>query len=155
MTPALGDVRGLTWSPDGERIAFVRSGVEDGLGDLWVIDADGGSPTLLAAGRFGWPSWSPEGTRMATVTSSGAAGMPGIDIGVLDLESGLVTDLGRGGVVPTWTGDGSQVVTSIQGTAGPATVTIDPLDGTRTVLVSVAGGRPSPDGRWVVYPAAP
>ena len=57
----LGDASGFAWSPDGERIVFVRSPDRDGLGPLWVVDADGGEPSLLYPGPVGWPSWSPDG----------------------------------------------------------------------------------------------
>ena len=49
------------WSPDGERIAFLRSG------QVWVLPAGGGEPqqlTSLPQGA-GAPVWSPDGNRIA------------------------------------------------------------------------------------------
>jgi len=75
LTPvAGGDARQLThsggdsaprWSPDGSRLAFVRS--QDGPGQLWRLSASGGEPeqlTTLPLGA-GTPWWSPDGTRIA------------------------------------------------------------------------------------------
>jgi TolB protein len=46
------------WSPDGARIAFVR-----GRGQIWLMDASGGS--LERVGRGFNPAWSPDGTRLS------------------------------------------------------------------------------------------
>jgi WD40-like Beta Propeller Repeat len=56
-----------TWSPDGNRIAFVRGG------DLMVMNADGSGTTNLTAAftpGVSQPSWSPAGDRIAFVASS-------------------------------------------------------------------------------------
>jgi Tol biopolymer transport system component len=55
---------GMQWSPDGRRIAFVRTGGP--LGDaLMVADADGQNATEIVARRGGrhvhWIRWDPEG----------------------------------------------------------------------------------------------
>lgn len=52
------------WSPDGKRIAYV-SDAEDGKGDIWAMDADGGNKQRLTqdSGSYDYdPSWSPDGT---------------------------------------------------------------------------------------------
>jgi len=48
--PASLDSSEAAWSPDGTQLAFSSSG-------LWVVDANGGTPKLLASGDFGRPSW--------------------------------------------------------------------------------------------------
>ena len=64
--------RQQAWSPDGRRIAFTypryRSGyIDDGTGDIYVVNADGSGLTNLTESQ-GWnssPSWSPDGSRIA------------------------------------------------------------------------------------------
>lgn len=60
------------WSPDGNRIAFVsnRTGKEydeDRNSDVWVIPADGGTPTKISDHdeSDGSPRWSPDGKTIA------------------------------------------------------------------------------------------
>jgi hypothetical protein len=54
------------WSPDGRRLAFVATGA-GGLGDVYVVDADGRHRSALtrtpAAAEAG-PAWSPDGRRL-------------------------------------------------------------------------------------------
>ncbi len=54
-----------SWSPDGESIAFCRwpSGIH-------VVDAEGGTPRLLADRHCGAAAWSPDGTQIAFTASS-------------------------------------------------------------------------------------
>jgi len=49
---------GLTWSPDGTKLAFVAADA-DGVGDVWVVNADGSGLTrvtreLGAGGTLSW-----------------------------------------------------------------------------------------------------
>jgi Tol biopolymer transport system component len=60
------------WSPDGRRIAFVRT-VGSGRG-LWVVDADGRNASRIASASVDYgihdPQWSPDGTSI--IYSKGA-----------------------------------------------------------------------------------
>jgi Tol biopolymer transport system component len=59
-----GSAFGATWSPDGNRIAFIRGGA--GRWELVVSEPDGGNPVVLATevAQFG-PQWSPDGNSVA------------------------------------------------------------------------------------------
>ena len=63
-----GEVKDVSprWSPDGKRIAFLRT--KDKRTQIWVIPADGGEArqfTQLGEGSIGAPEWSPDGKRIA------------------------------------------------------------------------------------------
>lgn len=73
-----GDVRQFTfgevsdssprWSPDGTKIAFVRTDLKEKRSQIWLIRADGGEAqqlTKLDEGAIGEPVWSPDGTKLA------------------------------------------------------------------------------------------
>src|SRR5207249_3829664 len=96
-------------APDGKRIVFESD--RSGYGDLYVMNADGGTPrrlTRTAALDFS-PSWSPDGSRIAFVSNLG---------GNLDLYT-IRTD-GRGlrrltsavgfDLYPSWSPNGKQIV---------------------------------------------
>ena len=58
----------LTWSPDGQRIAFSKTlSFPDFDWDIWVIDADGSTLVQLTQGpsQDRRPAWSPDGQRIA------------------------------------------------------------------------------------------
>jgi TolB protein len=65
---------GPTWSPDGEKIAFLRW--KDDYNDIYVMDADGanqtrltGTPDSQSDDSLGYPVWSPDGRKIAFVTT--------------------------------------------------------------------------------------
>lgn len=86
------------WSPDGERIAFVRGrGTESP--EVWTADANGMGERRLGSGT--WPAWSPDGRFLAVVGDEG--------ILVLSAEDGtVVRELILGGR-PDWAPDCSRV----------------------------------------------
>ena len=108
-----------SWSPDGKRIAFTSSEVEDierKRPRIYVMDADGKNRRRLSNEFVAeWdPSWSPDGKRIA-FTSSGvmeAAGGPW-RIYVMDADGGnkqrLSNDAGPGGWNPSWSPDGQHI----------------------------------------------
>ena len=54
------------WSPDGTRIAFIRS-INDGVAHVYVMNADGSQMRQLTSGDLNdlGVAWSPDGTRLA------------------------------------------------------------------------------------------
>ncbi len=99
------------WSPDGTRIAFVRS---DGNGfsqDLYLMNADGTGATRLAsgAGILAHPTWSPDGSRIAFTGFDGTAfgifvmNRDGTDLTEVFSEPGWVAEY------PAWSPDGTKI----------------------------------------------
>ena len=69
------------WSPDSQRIAFVRT---SGTPGLWVIDEDGTDPVQLSSGFNDWdPAWSPDGSKIAVRSPAGTGSL---DIVVMDAD---------------------------------------------------------------------
>ncbi|MBA2265697.1 MAG: S9 family peptidase [Chloroflexi bacterium] len=62
-------------SPDGRRVAFVRSavGTDDAVAQAWILPLDGGEPWQLTKLKHGVASvhWSPDGRRLALVAQAG------------------------------------------------------------------------------------
>jgi Tol biopolymer transport system component len=82
-----------TWSPDGARIAYWEGG------QLWTMRADGSHQRHIYSDEGGvWaPAWSPDGKRIAYIAYVGnlpPAGVPILELRVLDLRSGKVTKTG-------------------------------------------------------------
>jgi TolB protein len=140
-----------TWSPDGERIAFVRGEIPPGgLGELWVMDADGSNAhVLLDTPPVDFPSWSPDGSRIAFELGN----WPDVRVGVVDLDAGIVTDLGTG-YHPVWSPDATRLAIS-DPDGGFAIVQVD-ASSRRQVVSTTAwwAGAWSPDGEWIVYNGA-
>ena len=81
-----------SWSPDGERIAFVsdRKGNWENS-DIYVMDADGGNQQKLTnhRNRDSSPSWSPNGERIAFMSERDGNS----EIYVMDADGGNLQNL--------------------------------------------------------------
>jgi TolB protein len=94
------------WSPDGDRIAYVR-----GNAGLYLVDADGSDPTLIADWVASSPEWAPDGDRLVVEGN----GPQGAGIYVID-ELGLVTQpivLEGGWNHPVFSPDGAKIAAQL------------------------------------------
>src|SRR5712692_5094661 len=74
LTGAPGPSTTPVWSPNGQRIAFVRQTGDDT--QIYIMNADGGSqrPLTTGPGRVASPAWSPDGQRIIfTATRDGVS----------------------------------------------------------------------------------
>ena len=142
-----------SWSADGTRIAFVWGhGEPRGYADsgaLWTIDADGSNRTLLLDRPVGYPAWSPDGTRIALELRDEET-----HIGVLDVATEAVTDLGEG-YVPKWSPDGTRLA-FVRGPDDRLDVYVMDADGTDVVQLTDDAAFDtfpiwSPDGATILF----
>jgi Tol biopolymer transport system component len=171
----------FTWSPDGQRIAFVESGREGDMPfiPLLVASADGSSVEELCrypeCPQFmGEPAWAPDGRQIA-FSEAPVVGIPGPggpkgSIHLIGSDGSGHHELTRevcsqSGCnfdhAPTWSPDGSKIVffrTSPLGTGQRHQILSVGLDGEMTDVLTCdqptcygLSGTLSPDGRQVAY----
>lgn len=79
----------VSWSPDGNWIAYVTFGEEPAVGrepNLWILRSDGSQEMFLDAGLY--PTWSPDSLNLAYVHTP----LEGeIDLRIVDIESLNIT----------------------------------------------------------------
>ena len=103
---------GPAWSPDGQRIAFERSGTAGGP-QIFVMNADGsGVERLTHEPQASWglaPAWSPDGASIACACGQAATGD---GIFIMDPAGGgmrLVSPEGQFAGWPSWSPDGAWI----------------------------------------------
>jgi len=150
-TLAQGFIKGLSFSPDGERIAYGRGtdATARGESDLHVVSVNGGdSEALTDDGRSLLPSWGP--SRIAFVKQKAASrggAIPAYDIWAMTpagdrLRRMTVTKVpdGVSGLLPLeWSGDGRRMIAQYVGQDVRVGFTVNPFTGrTRALRGKVA-----------------
>jgi Tol biopolymer transport system component len=97
------------WSPDGAQLACSNASAADpGVGQVFLVEADGSGLTELAEGSR--PSWSPDGTELVFVTRRNVADPASeVDLATIEVASGtvaFVTELPGAEYKPRWSPDG-------------------------------------------------
>jgi Tol biopolymer transport system component len=141
----------VSWSPDGELIAFDTDGTQHVEPGTYVVPVDGSSaPTYV--GRGFSPSWSPDGKRLAF--SGLPASSDGCTILVVDVEGGDPQPLTYGWR-PTWSPDGARI--AFLRKDGVYVVNPDGSGEKRVLEIERPYDRPletiawSPDGQWLAF----
>lgn len=124
----------VTFSPDGFRMAFVRSNNAVDPADLVIASPDGGPASVLvrrtlADSRFfsshmqgPGPAWSPNGERIACVTHGMGPKLNEISLELIDVETGTARPVNAGPWYDisrvTWLWDGSGMIVAATEKAG-------------------------------------
>ena len=76
LSGSIGQEMDPAWSPDGERVAFVRSLRAGGRPDVFVMNADGSGGGALTRNAVTDrdPAWSPDGTQIVYASRTEAGG---------------------------------------------------------------------------------
>lgn len=147
------DNRTVMLSPDGQRIAFVRTD-----GALAVINTDGSDERCLTCdipARAYTPAWSPDGRRLAFAMSSPQKTyLYLINVDGLQLTR-LENAADATGADPAWAPDGQRLVfaSSRDGNGELYTINIDGTQLTRLTFTADNEAQPawSPDGTQIAY----
>ena len=123
----------LTWSPSGDRIAYVDK-IDGGQSEIFVANRDGFESVNISRhpADDSFPAWSPDGTRIAFVTNRD--GNP--EIYSMDADGGNIRNLSRSPAYelePRWSPD-SRHIAYISATDGYALRLMDADGGNQTHL---------------------
>jgi Tol biopolymer transport system component len=104
------------WSPDGQRLLFMRNEVNDPKRrpGIYVIDRDGTGERRIGDGR--WPDWSPDGKRIAFSVGGRPAPGPreGATICVANADGTGRREITEGDC-PSWSPDGKKIAYCLKG----------------------------------------
>ncbi len=144
------------WSPDGERIAFVRGSFPSA--DVFVMNSDGSGQTPITSGPAGdhAPTWSPDGTKIAFQRSEG--GTSSIYVANADgsgTPSNLTPDAMRE-FEPAWSPDGTKIAFSRYPVCCVSQIWVMNPDGSGQVNISNNSESDrlpdwSPDGKTILF----
>ena len=141
-----------SWSPDGDRIAFV-SNRERGVEQIYVMDSDGGNAMRLTTdSTHQEPAWSPVGEKIAYVRNKG-----GRQIWIMDADGGnqqQLTQIGKNRQ-PAWSPDGARIAYVSRRHGGQGIYVMDANGSNQKRLTRGVWSHDnpswSPDGQWIAH----
>jgi len=112
---------GLTFSPDGEFLYFIRRGGPSSEGSLYRMSSLGGTPHFVVDRAYGSVGISPDGKRLAFVRSYPVEGedalmvcdADGSNLRKLMSRKGEEFLIGGGGQGPAWSPDGTMIACAV------------------------------------------
>ena len=137
---------GVTWSPHGTYIAFVRGDTATLHDDLYVMTASGANPRRITSGPANHfaPAWRPDGGLIAYIAQGGRGACLGLVRPDGTGQHNVFCPPGPAYIdgAPQWSADGSRILlaTSFSGGAPGArnvrAYRVDPVTGAATLLTA-------------------
>ena len=149
----------VSWSPDGESLAFVFPCIAVYPSGLWSVAAEGGEAELLVGpvANVNGVDWSPDGDEIAFTHESIETFIP--ELATVRLGDTEAETRAQAGGFPFWSPDGSRLafvaVSDIK-----AEIVLLERDGQQTTIVDLEGQNSrmsiawSPDGEYLAYASA-
>jgi Tol biopolymer transport system component len=154
---ATGQFGDITWSPRGDRLAFIRKSEKMDVTHIWTVAVDPrtgkltGAPRRVSDRAGDFPGFSPDGRQIAFAMDTKRE--RGQDLGLIPTAGGPARSLyqSTGGIMSvSWTPDGKSIFFETDRQTGHSLLRIPAAGGTADVLQSDGEAFPGvdPTGRW-------
>jgi Tol biopolymer transport system component len=153
--------RSPAWVPDGQKVAFVKTGIALEGQDIFVMNSDGSQKTNLTKTpgvHERDPAWSPDMSRIAFVSNKELSN----EIWVMDSDGSnpkrLTGVLGSGVAHPAWSQDGKRIAFTTPDSAATGSIYVMNADGSAIQKIytdeqntRIGPSSWSPDGKKIAF----
>jgi TolB protein len=144
------------WSPDGARIAYVRTVGAGPPTDVYAVNADGTGDHKVAPSLYtsGWLSWSPDSKQLA-IAGASAEGQPAaifitnVD-GTATRQLTHVVETDQAHSFPAWSPDGTRIAFQSERN-GLSVINVDGSNLVKIDTVYPSRFAWSPDSQWIAF----